>query len=86
MTDVTYAEDAGVAEGKLSHPYIQRDQKICTGSPIIKGARVRVIDIAIKYEYLGRTPDEIVSAHPHLKLKQVHDALSYYYENRNELD
>ncbi len=32
------------------------------------------------------TPDKIVSAHPHLKLKQVHDALSYYYENRNELD
>jgi hypothetical protein len=35
---------------------------------------------------LGRSPDEIISAHPHLNLSQVHDALSYYYENRDELD
>jgi len=30
--------------------------------------------------------DEIINAHPHLKLEQIHDALSYYYENRKELD
>jgi uncharacterized protein (DUF433 family) len=71
---------------QMSHPYVARDQKICGGSPIVKGTRVRVVDIAIEYEYLDRTPDEIVSAHPHLELKEVHDALSFYYENRRELD
>jgi len=70
----------------MNHPYIETDKKICGGSPVIKGTRTRVVDIAIEYEYLNRTPDEIISAHPHLKLEQVHDALSYYYENRNELD
>ncbi len=70
----------------MSHPYIGRNPNICGGSPVIKGTRVRVVDIAIEYEYLGRTPDEIVGAHLHLKLKQVHDALSYYYENRSGLD
>jgi uncharacterized protein (DUF433 family) len=70
----------------MSHPYIETDKKICGGSSVIKGTRMRVIDIAIEYEYLNHTPDEIISAHPHLKLEQVHDALSYYYENRNELD
>ena len=30
---------------------------------------------------MGMTADEIVLAHPHLSLAQVHDALSYYYEN-----
>lgn len=70
----------------MNHPYIQTDKKICGGSPVIRGTRTRVVDIAIEYEYLNRTPDEIISAHPHLKLEQVHDALSYYYENRNELD
>ena len=45
-----------------------------------------MVDIAIEYEYLSHTPDQIVSAHPQLKLKQVHDALSYYYVNRKELD
>lgn len=70
----------------MNHPYIEIDKKICGGSPVIKGTRMRVVDIAIEYEYLNCTPDDIVSAHPHLKLEQVHDALSYYYENRSELD
>ena len=53
---------------------------------MVAGTRVRIVDIAIEYEYLNRTPDEIINAHPHLKLEQVHDALSYYYENRDEMD
>lgn len=60
--------------------------KICSGSPVIAGTRVRVVDIAVEYEYLSHSPDEIINSHPHLKLEQVHDALSYYYENRAELD
>ena len=35
---------------------------------------------------LGKSPDEIIDAHPYLNLAQVHDALSYYYEKREELD
>jgi hypothetical protein len=27
-----------------------------------------------------------VDEYPHLKLEQVHDALSYYYEHKNMLD
>lgn len=73
-------------KAKVNHPYIEADERICGGSPVIKGTRMRVVDIAVEYEYLNCTPDEIISAHPHLKLEQVHDALSYYYENRNELD
>ena len=73
-------------KAKLVHPYIVTDKRICSGSPVIKGTRTRVVDIAIEYEYLNHTPDEIVTAHPHLKLEQVHDALSYYYENQNQLD
>jgi len=73
-------------KAKVNHPYIEMDSRICDGSPVIKGTRTRVVDIVIEYEYLNRTPDEIINAHPHLKLEQVHDALSYYYENRNMLD
>jgi len=69
-----------------NHPFIVKNKDICGGSPIIDGTRTRVIDIAIEYEMLGRSPDEIISAHPHLNLPQVHDALSFYYENRDELD
>ena len=73
-------------KAKVNHPYIEADEKICGGSPVIKGTRMRVVDIAVEYEYLNHTPDEIINAHPHLKLEQVHDVLSYYYENRKELD
>jgi uncharacterized protein (DUF433 family) len=68
------------------HPYISINLGICGGSPIISGTRIRVIDIAIEYDRLGLTPDQIVDAHPHLNLESVHDALSYYYENRNSID
>ncbi len=52
----------------------------------IRRTRTRVIDIAIEYEIVGRSPDEIISSHPYLNLPQIHDALSFYYENRAELD
>ena len=71
---------------KTEHPYIEINSKICNGSPVVAGTRVRIVDIAIEYEYLNHSPDEIINAHPHLKLEQVHDALSYYYENRKDLD
>ena len=29
---------------------------------------------------------EIIDAHPYLDLAKVHDALSYYYEHRGDLD
>ena len=71
---------------KTDHPYVEVNPKICNGSPVIIGTRIKVVDVAIEYEYLNHTPDEIINAHPHLKLEQIHDALSYYYENRAELD
>lgn len=69
-----------------SHPFIVKKEDVCDGSPIIEGTRTRVIDIAIEYEVLGHSPDVIIDSHPYLNLSQVHDALSYYYDNRDELD
>jgi uncharacterized protein (DUF433 family) len=73
-------------EGVRSHPYVIQDERISEGSAVIKGTRTRVVDIVIEYEYQVYSPDEIISAHPHLTLQQIHDALSYYYENREEID
>jgi len=71
---------------KTNHPYIVRSHEICGGSPVLAGTRTRVIDIVIEYTMLGRSPDEIIDAHPYLSLAMVHDALSYYYEHREKLD
>lgn len=71
---------------EVKHPYITKDRKISSGSPIVSGTRVRVVDIVIEYDRLGLSPDQIVDAHPQLTLEAVHDALSFYYENREAID
>jgi len=61
---------------ELEHPYITIDPKVAKGSPVISGTRIRVIDIAIEYDRIGLTPDQIIDTHPHLTLEAVHYALS----------
>jgi len=58
-----------------------------SGQPraFIAGTRVRVQDIYGHSELQGKTPDEITAALPHLTLAQVHTALAYYFEHREEI-
>ena len=77
--------EQALSKETTSHPYIVINKDVCGGSPIIEGTRTRVIDIAIEYEVLGHSPDEIIRSHPQVSLYQIHDALSYYYENRDNL-
>jgi uncharacterized protein (DUF433 family) len=51
----------------------------------IAGHRVRVQDIVLWNEE-GLTPDEIVSRIPTISLADVHAALAYYYDHREEVD
>ncbi len=62
----------GRLQTKTQHPYVEINPKICRGSPTVAGTRIRILDIAVEYEYMNYTPDDIVNAHPHLKLEQVH--------------
>lgn len=70
----------------VKHPYITIGRKSKGGEPAIVGTRTSVTDIAIRYEFGGMTPDQIIEQFPHLTLAQIHDALSYYYEHKLELD
>lgn len=71
---------------QIKHPYITTDKKIRGGVPIISGTGIRVLDVAIRYEVMDMSPEDIIIALPHLNLSQVHDALSYYYEHKSEID
>jgi uncharacterized protein (DUF433 family) len=73
-------------KSKINHPYIERKLGVCGGKPVIIGTRIKVTQVAIEYKRLGCTADQIIDAHPHLTLTQVHDALSYYYENQTAMD
>jgi uncharacterized protein (DUF433 family) len=55
------------------------------GQPHIEGRRIKVRDIAFQHEYLGRGADEI-TAELDLTLAEVHAALAYYYDHRDEIE
>ena len=71
---------------QTKHSYITRNKKIRGGVPVILGTGIRVLDIVIRYEIMGQSPENIIVALPQINLPQVHDALSYYYEHKNEID
>lgn len=83
---MTVENDQANISSSAPHPYIERRPEISQGKPVIIGTRIKVSQITLEYERLGWTPDQIIDAHPHLTLAQVHDALSYYYENQAEID
>jgi uncharacterized protein (DUF433 family) len=70
----------------LQMPRIVRTPGTCGGKPRIDGHRIKVEHIAVCYERMGMSPDEIVSAHPAISLAQVHAALAYYFEHKDEID
>ena len=64
--------------------HVQIDQE--TGKPCITGTGIRVWDVYVLHERQGRTPDEIVAAFPHITLADVHAALAYYWDNKDEIN
>ena len=58
---------------------------MCGGKPRVEGHRIRVLDVAIWYEQMGMTPEEIVSEHPGLSLSDVFAALTFYHDNKDEI-
>jgi uncharacterized protein (DUF433 family) len=51
----------------------------------IAGTRTRVQDVYALAEIHGLAPDQIVEQLPHLTLGQVHAALSYYFDHREQI-
>ena len=51
----------------------------------VAGTRIRVQDIAGEHELHGLTPEQIAREHPSLSLAQVHAALAYYFDHREEI-
>lgn len=49
--------------------------------PVIAGTDIKVSQIAMEFELQGMSPDEIIEAHPHLTLAQVHAAIAWYYDH-----
>lgn len=76
----------GALNRKVSeHAHITVNNEIYGGSPIIKGTRISVGDIA-GYYLMGLSPEEIQRELPHLDLAQIFDALAYYFDHKKDID
>jgi uncharacterized protein (DUF433 family) len=69
-----------------SYAHIDINPEICSGQPHIRGTRITVSLIAREVESLRMSPDEVIAVHTHLSLAQVHAALTYFYDHRDEVE
>jgi uncharacterized protein (DUF433 family) len=70
----------------VSTEHIEKTPDVCGGSARIAGHRVRVLDVVVWHELRGYAADEIVAMFPGITLADVHAALTYYFDHRQEID
>jgi len=52
----------------------------------IADTRIKVIEIAVDKLAHGSSPEELHFQYPHLSMAQIHAALAFYYDHREELE
>jgi uncharacterized protein (DUF433 family) len=70
----------------MDYPHIVKTPGTCLGSARVDGTRITVKLIAEEAVHLRMTPEEVLLAHPHLTMAQIHAALAYYWDNREEIE
>jgi uncharacterized protein (DUF433 family) len=74
-----------VVENVLTQ-HIEKTPGVVGGKARIVGTRIRVMDIVIWYEKHGRTADEVVDMFSSITLADVHAAMAYYFDHREEIE
>jgi uncharacterized protein (DUF433 family) len=72
-------------ETTIEKRHIERREGVCGGRPCVVETRIRVIDIYVWHELRGKRPEEIVAEFPQLTVADVHAALAYYFDHREEI-
>jgi len=71
--------------GRVSVEHIAIHSDYCFGKPHIAGTRMSVAAIAKMYLEMGESLEEIAADY-NLSLAEVHAAMAYYYDHREEID
>ena len=69
----------------VTYAHIVKREEYCGGKAAIDNTRIRVNNVAFLHKQ-SKTPQEIRVIYPHLSLAQVHAALAYYYDHRDEIE
>jgi uncharacterized protein (DUF433 family) len=54
--------------------------------PLIAGTTMKVIELVTGQIAHGWSPEELQFQHPYLTMSQIHSALAYYWDHKQELD
>ena len=54
--------------------------------PRIAGTNMKVIELVLEHIAYGWSPEEIHFQHPYLSMGQIHSALAYYWDHKEEMD
>jgi uncharacterized protein (DUF433 family) len=73
-------------EAQVAKNHVETKPNVCGGRPCIVGTRIRVQDIYVCHELKGMTTDEILGAYPSISLADIHAALAYYHDHRDEIN
>jgi uncharacterized protein (DUF433 family) len=73
------------ARATIAYPHVVKTPGVCSGKARIDGTRIRVNNVVFLHKD-GATDDKIREAYPDLMPAQIHAALAYYYDNRDEID
>jgi uncharacterized protein (DUF433 family) len=68
-----------------TYPHVVKTPEVHGGRARIDETRVRVYDVVALYKD-GTSDEKISEAYADLTPAQVHAALAYYYDNREEID
>lgn len=70
---------------KTEHPHIVRVPGVAGGRPVIAGTRISV-DFIARLLQAGDEPADICASYPHLSPAAVYDAISFYFDHKDEID
>ncbi len=83
MPDSAINEDMSTQELITIYEHVQID---AGGVPIIAGTNMKVVELVMAQLAHGWSPEELHFQHPYLSLGQIHSALAYYWDHKEELD
>lgn len=70
----------------MESTHIVKTPDVCGGKARINGHRVRVMDIVVWHEMRNYSAEEITAMFPGISLADVYSALTYYFDNKEEID
>ncbi|HTQ40868.1 MAG TPA: DUF433 domain-containing protein [Pirellulales bacterium] len=70
----------------LEKQHIEITPGVCGGKPRVAGTRIRVQDVYVWHELLGKSADVIAAEYPQLTVADVYAALAYFWDHRAEIE